>query len=209
MSAMPFSVFSPRVSWSSALMPRARSSATSPRMPLTCLAAWVCWSAVSTVLLVTSRWVPLPHPEQDGVLVFPDDRQPELAVVELSGCGEVGGQEHGGDRVLSKRGMSLLLSGRGRLTRAGCWRCGRTGSGGRTPLDLGQSLVLGGPIGGPHAIVFELGHRVDPAAGTEGVGRSASQKERPHARSAASSWGMAASVTLVGALLTTVGISRA
>jgi hypothetical protein len=59
-------------------------------------------------------------------------REPELAVVELPGCGEVGGQQHGADRMVSEHGTSLLWSGRGLLTRAGCWRCGGTGSGGRT-----------------------------------------------------------------------------
>ena len=43
------------------LMPRARSSATSARVSLTCHAAWVLWSAVPTVLWVTSRRVPLPY----------------------------------------------------------------------------------------------------------------------------------------------------
>ena len=37
-------------------------------------------------------------PEHDGVLVFPYDRQPGLAVVELSGCGAVGGQQLGHGR---------------------------------------------------------------------------------------------------------------
>jgi hypothetical protein len=37
--------------------PPARSSATSARMSLTCQDAWVCSSAVPTVLLVTSRWM--------------------------------------------------------------------------------------------------------------------------------------------------------
>jgi len=48
-------------------------------------------------------------PEHDGVLVFLLDQQPEFAVVELSGCGEVPGQQHGGDRMLSKHGCSCCL----------------------------------------------------------------------------------------------------
>jgi hypothetical protein len=47
-----------------------RSSAVSAQMSLTCHAAWICWSAVPMVLLVTSRWVPLPHPEHDGIFVL-------------------------------------------------------------------------------------------------------------------------------------------
>src|SRR5262249_41247390 len=50
-------------------------------------------------------------PEHDGVLVFPYDLQSELAVVELPGRGEVRGQQHGGDRMVTKHGTSLLLSG--------------------------------------------------------------------------------------------------
>ncbi len=43
-------------------------------------------------------------PESDGVLVLPVDLQAELAVVELPGRGEVGGQQRGGDRMVSEHG---------------------------------------------------------------------------------------------------------
>jgi hypothetical protein len=76
MSAMLSSVSGPGVSQSSTLMPRARSSATSARMSLTCHAAWV----------------------------LPVGLQAELAEVELPGRGEVGGQQRGGDRMVSKPG---------------------------------------------------------------------------------------------------------
>lgn len=37
--------------------------------------------------------------------------QPELAAVRIPWRGEAGGQQNGGDRVLSEHGMSLLLPG--------------------------------------------------------------------------------------------------
>jgi len=43
-------------------------------------------------------------PESDGVLVLPVDLLAELAEVELPGRGEVGGQQRGGDRMVSKPG---------------------------------------------------------------------------------------------------------
>src|SRR6266404_5471855 len=68
-------------------------------------------------------------PESDGVLVLPVDLQAELAVVELPGCGEVGGQQRGGDRMVSKPGKChSCCPAACRPTRAGCWRCGGTGS---------------------------------------------------------------------------------
>src|SRR5216683_3538537 len=107
MSAMPSSVFGPGVSQSSTLIAAGAEFghlgtdvADLPR----CLG-----------LLVGGPNGALGHvqagacaaPEHDGVLVLPDDLQPELAVVELPCCGKVGGQQHGGDRVLSKHGTSL------------------------------------------------------------------------------------------------------
>ena len=111
MSAMPSSVFSPGVSLSSILMPRAQSSATSARMSLTCHAAWVCWSAVPTGAFGHVQVGAVAAPQYDGVLVLPVDLQPELAVAELPGCSEVGGRQHGVIGWFPSMEMSLLLSG--------------------------------------------------------------------------------------------------
>src|SRR6185369_11810714 len=97
-------------------MPRVRSSATSARMSLTCHAAWVCCPAVPGAALGHVQVGAAAAPEHDGVLVFLFDQQPEFAVVELSGCGEVPGQQHGGDRMLSEHGCSC------------CVACGRSAS---------------------------------------------------------------------------------
>src|SRR6266851_8139148 len=104
MSAMPSSVFGPGVSQSSTLIAAGAEfgylSADVADLPR-CLG-----------LLVGGPNGALGHvqagavavPESDGVLVLPVDLQAELAVVELPGRGEVGGQQHGSDRMVSKHG---------------------------------------------------------------------------------------------------------
>jgi hypothetical protein len=104
MSAMPSSVFGPGVSQSSTLIAAgaefgylSTDVADLPR----CLG-----------LLIGGPDGALGHvqagavavPESDGVLVLPVDLQTELAEVELPGRGEVGGQQRGSDRMVSKPG---------------------------------------------------------------------------------------------------------
>jgi hypothetical protein len=92
-------------------MPWVRSLAISARMPLTCHAAWVCRSAVPVVLLAMSRWVLLPRLNTMMLSFSLSICGPSLPRLGLPGCGEVGGQQNGGDRVFSEHGMSLLLPG--------------------------------------------------------------------------------------------------
>ena len=134
MSAMPSSVFGPGVSQSSTLIAAgaefgylSTNVADLPR----CLG-----------LLVGGPNGALGHvqagavavPESDGVLVLPVDLLAELAEVELPGRDEVGGQQRGGDQMVSKPGnVTLVVRAPAGLRgldvgRAGCWRCGGTGS---------------------------------------------------------------------------------
>jgi hypothetical protein len=104
MSAMPSSVFDPGVSQSSTLIAAGAEfgylSADVADLPR-CLG-----------LLVGGPDGALGHvqagavavPESDGILVLPVDLQTELAEVELPGHGEVGGQQRGSDRMVSKPG---------------------------------------------------------------------------------------------------------
>jgi hypothetical protein len=78
-------------------------------MSLTCHAALVCCSAVPVLLLCHVKVGAAAAAEHDGVLVLLFDQQPEFAVVELSGCGEILGHQHGVDRMFSKHGCSCCL----------------------------------------------------------------------------------------------------
>src|SRR6266436_5390342 len=60
-SATPSTVFRPGRSYSSIFTPRERSSASSAPRSFTRQAAWVCGSAVPTVLLLMAKREPPPH----------------------------------------------------------------------------------------------------------------------------------------------------